>query len=178
MRAQSTTQPAPQTAQQPTKTPVSLEDSPVFKRLPPDQQEWVKQTMDRLNKAVADKDLAAIDQIQQDIAKHQQANPPVVPAPAPAQKQTPPPANVAANAKAAQSGCDATQPKKPRFSLTRAMQDAVTRQAAAISGKTGIAVDPNAPAQVINDAQGNPCPPAPNAAPKAAPKKPRKAVRQ
>jgi hypothetical protein len=179
MRAQSTTQPAPPVAQQPLKTPVNIEDSQAFKRLPPDQQEWVKQTMDRLNKAVADKDLAAIDQIERDIEAHQKASlvPTPVPAPASAQKQTPPPATGAPKA-AAKTGCDTSAVKKPRFSITRAMQDAITKQASAISAKTGIAVDPNAPAQVVNDAQGNPCPATPAPATKPPAKRAKKAATQ
>jgi len=118
--------------------------------------------MGQLNKAVADKDPDAIDQIERDVEKHQQANAVVAPAPAAPEKKT-----AAPNA---QTGCDASAVKKPRFHIPKAMQDAINKQASAISNKTGVAVDPNAPAQVVSDAQGKPCP-SPKTAPKATPKK-------
>jgi hypothetical protein len=164
MRAQSTTTTAPPSAQQPVKPGNSLDDDPAFKRLSPAGQEWVRQITDRLNKAVADKDPAAIDQIERDVEKHQQANAVVAPPPAL-------PANAAApKTPPAQSGCDASAVKKPRFHIPKAMQDAINKQASAIGNKTGVAVDPNAPAQVVSDAQGKPCA-SPKTAPKATPKK-------
>jgi hypothetical protein len=166
MRAQSTTPTAPPSAQQPVKPGSSLDDDPAFKRLSPAGQEWVRQIMQQLNKAVADKDPAAIDQIERDVEKHQQANAVVAPAPAPPEKKTASPANAPA-----QSGCDASAIKKPRFHIPKAMQDAINKQARAIGDKTGVDVDPNAPAQAVSDAQGKPCPPATKTAPKATPKK-------
>src|SRR5258708_1725730 len=65
--AQSTPQTAPQPAQQTVKPGNSLDDDPAFKRLSPAGQEWVRQIMQQLNKAVADKDPAAIDQIERDV---------------------------------------------------------------------------------------------------------------
>jgi pyruvate/2-oxoglutarate dehydrogenase complex dihydrolipoamide acyltransferase (E2) component len=101
----------PQSAQQTVKPGNSLDDDPAFKRLSPAVQEWVRQVMERLNKAVADKDQDAIDQIERDVEKHQQAN--AVIAPAPLEKKTASPVSAPApNAQPAQSGCDASAVKK------------------------------------------------------------------
>ena len=61
-----------------------------------------------------------------------------------------------------QSGCDASPVKTPRFRIPKAFQDAINKQAKQVSGKTGVDVDPNAPAKAVKDAQQKlpPCPPA------------------
>ena len=66
---------------------------------------------------------------------------------------------------AQQSPCTETkQPaKKPRFGIhiPRNIQDAINKNAKKLSDKTGIDVDPNAPAEVLKDAQksvSHPCP--------------------
>jgi hypothetical protein len=51
----------------------SLDDDPAFKKLSPEQQAWVRQMTERLDKAIADKDSAAIDQLAKEVADHQQA---------------------------------------------------------------------------------------------------------
>ncbi len=148
-RAQST---APPPAQQPAKPYNTLDSDPAFARLPPEEQAWLRQTMAKLNKAVADKDLNAITQIQQDIAKHQAAaNPGPVPPKAPNLPNTPAPA-----------GCTALPVKTPKFHLPKPLQDAINKGAKNVGGKTGVDLDPNAPAQTVSNAQKNiPCPPAP-----------------
>jgi hypothetical protein len=64
-----------------------------------------------------------------------------------------------------QSGCEATPARKPRFHIPKAFQDAINKQAKQVSGKTGVDVDPNAPAKAVKDAQQKlpPCPPTPAA---------------
>jgi len=133
-RAQST---APTPAQQPAKP--SFEDDPQFKRLPPEQQELVRKMMENLDKAVADE-------------KNAGATPKAAPV------------NPASNAKVPQSGCIAPPVKKPKFHIPKTVQDAINKGAKNIGSKTGVDLDPNAPAQTVNDAQkniGNPCPPVP-----------------
>jgi len=82
-------------------------------------------------------------------------------------KATPPNPTPAPNA---QPGCNALPVKKPRFHLPKPVQDAINNGAKQIGGKTGVQLDPNAPAQAVNDAQkdaqGKPCPASP--APKPA----------
>jgi hypothetical protein len=141
-RAQSTT--PPPSAQQPAKP--SLDDDPQFKRLSPEQQKLVRQAMESLDKAVADQKNVPLNP---DELKPRQ---PIPPAPAPA-------------------GCIASPVKKPKFHIPKSVQDAINKQAKQLGGKTGVDLDPNAPAQTVNDAQkniGNPCPPAPAAAPRPA----------
>jgi len=68
------------------------------------------------------------------------------------------------NAQVPQAGCITSPVKKPKFHLPKTVQDAINKGAKNIGSKTGVALDPNAPAQTVNDAQkniGNPCPPAP-----------------
>jgi len=87
-----------------------------------------------------------------------------------ADKNTPPKAALPAPAPNAQPGCTALPVKKPRFHIPKGIQDAINKQTKQIGGKTGVDLDPNAPAQTVNDAQkdaqGNPCPASP--APKPA----------
>jgi len=69
----------------------------------------------------------------------------------------------------AQTGCPASPIKKPRFHIPKSIQDAINRRVKQINDKAGIELDPNAPGQVIKDAQQDkPCPAAapPNSAPK------------
>jgi hypothetical protein len=115
----------------------SIEDDPQFKRLSPDQQELVRKAMGNLDKAIADD-------------RKNGANPDTKP-----RLPVPP----------MQAGCDASPLKKPRFHLPKAVQDAINKQAKQIGGKTGVDVDPKAPAQAVKDAQEKlpPCPPAPAA---------------
>jgi len=59
------------------------------------------------------------------------------------------------------TGCTAAPVKPPKFHLPKALQDAINKQVKQTAKQTGIDLDPNAPAQAINDAQKNiPCPPA------------------
>ncbi len=51
--------------------PGRLEDDPGFQRLSPEQQDWVRTLTQRVDKALADKDVAALDQISLDVTKHQ-----------------------------------------------------------------------------------------------------------
>jgi hypothetical protein len=115
----------------------SIEDDPQFKRLSPEQQQLVRKAMQNIDKAVAtEKNTAA------------------------APKAAPPNTATAPNA---QPGCTASPVKKPRFHLPKAVQDAIDKQAKQIGGKTGVDLDSKAPGQVLKDAQGKPCPPAPPA---------------
>jgi hypothetical protein len=134
-------QSTPQTAQQPAKPYSSLDDDPQFKRLSPEQQELVRKMMASVDKAVA----------------AEQNKPGATP------KVAPP--NPAPNA---QPGCTALPVKKPRFRIPKAVQDAINKQTKQLGSKTGVALDPNAPAQAVNDAQGKPCPASPAPAPKPA----------
>jgi hypothetical protein len=120
-----------------------LEDDPAFKKLSPEEQAWVRDMTDRLHKAIAAKDTAAIDQIQKEIAQHNAKN--GVPA-----------------------GCVATAPKKPSFldRLKQYAQRTVIAQAgkadAKIAQKSGGNVDAgaqDATATAISQAnQPKPCP--------------------
>ena len=62
----------------------------------------------------------------------------------------------------APAGCDASPVKKPRFHIPKVIQDAINKQAKQVGSKTGVDVDPKAPAQAVKDAQQKlpPCPPA------------------
>ncbi len=72
-RAQTPTpEPPPVIPRNPVKLP-SLDDDPRFKALPPDEQGWVRNMMQRLQKAIADKDMPAIDQLKREAEQHQQA---------------------------------------------------------------------------------------------------------
>jgi hypothetical protein len=130
-RAQTATQTTPP---QPAKRYSSLDDDPQFKRLSPEQQDMVRKAMGKLDNAIAaeQKNTAAPAG-----AKPQAATSPV------------------------QSGCDASPVKKPHFHIPKAFQDAINKQAKQVGSKTGIDVDPNAPAKAVNDAQQKlpPCPP-------------------
>ncbi len=134
-RAQSTPQPAPPSAQQPAKTYSTLNDDPQFKRLSPEQQKLVRQMMEGVDKAIA--------------TDKKPGTAPKAPTPAPAP----------------QPGCTALPVKKPRFHIPKGIQDAINKQTKQIGSKTGVDLDPNAPAQTVtgspvNDAQKNiPCPP-------------------
>jgi hypothetical protein len=136
-RAQST---PPPPAEQPAKPNSTLDDDPQFKRLSPEQQKLVRQMMESLDKAVADE-------------KKSGATPKAAPAnPAPLPNAPPAPA-----------GCIASPVKKPKFHIPKTVQDAINKGAKNIGSKTGVALDPNTPAQTVNDAQkdiGKPCPPA------------------
>ncbi len=50
-----------------------LEEDPRFKRLSPEEQAWTRSIFERLDKAIANKDLAAIEQIKRETVEHQQA---------------------------------------------------------------------------------------------------------
>lgn len=156
-RAQSTTPAPPPAAQQTAKPSDGLENDPAFKRLPPDEQEWIRQTLDKVHTAIAQKDIAALDQVKQDIAKHQAAA--ANPAPLPA-----PPKAAAPNPQTPPSGCAASPVKPPKFHIPKPLQDAINKQAKQVGKQTGVDLDPNAPAQAVKDAQKNaPCPPATSA---------------
>ena len=134
-RAQSATQQTPQSAQQPAKGYSTLDDDPAFKRLSPEKQELVRKAMQNIDNAIADDRKNAANP---DAAKPRLSVPP------------------------AQSGCDASPIKKPRFHIPKAVQDAIKKQAKQVSSRTGVDVDPNAPEKAVKDAQQKlpPCPPA------------------
>ena len=119
-----------------------MEDDPQFKRLSPDQQEFVRRAMQNLDKAFAEEQKNGANPG----AKQGAAVPPTQP------------------------GCAATPAKKPRFHLPKAVQDALDKQAKQLGGKTGVDLDSKAPGQVLKDAQGKPCPPAAPATPTLAAK--------
>jgi len=153
-RAQSTPPVSSQTTEQPAKPTSTLEDDPQFKRLSPEQQELVRKMMGGVDNAIAaDRNAPA----NPDDLKPRPAVPSV---PGPAKTATAnnvPPANTPAPA-----GCTALPVKKPKFHIPKSVQDAINKGAKNIGGKTGVDLDPNAPAQTVKDAQKNiPCPPAP-----------------
>jgi hypothetical protein len=131
------------TTPQPTKQTTSIENDPQFKRLSPEQQDLVRKTMQNLDKAVAAEQKTA-------------------PAPAAAKAQPAAPS--------VPEGCIASPVKKPRFHIPKAFQEAINKQAKQIGGKTGVDVDPNAPAKAVKDAQEKlpPCPPSTASPAKAA----------
>lgn len=65
--------PTPPTTQQPANLTTRLEEDPRFKRLSPEEQAWTRSIVERLDKAIANKDLAAIEQIKREAVEHQQA---------------------------------------------------------------------------------------------------------
>lgn len=161
---------APATAQP--ARPANLDDDPEFKKLSPEQKAWVRQMTERLNKAVNDKDTAAIDQLTQEAAKHQQesASANAVPhyvyqanASNNSATTNPPPANPASS-----SPC-AVAPKKPGFldKLKQHAQRTLEAQAGKADAKINKASKGNVDAGVkdtatsaVNDAnQTAPCPP-------------------
>src|SRR5579871_4229800 len=79
-RAQTATS---QPVEQAHKMTTGLDEDPGFKRLSPEEQAWTKSIFERLDKAIADKDLAAIDQIKRETAQHYQALRDAAPASAP-----------------------------------------------------------------------------------------------
>lgn len=66
---QTTTPQAQATGQQVQGT--RLEDDPTFKRLSPEQQDWVRTMTNRTNAAIEQKDVNAIEQLKLDATKHQ-----------------------------------------------------------------------------------------------------------
>ena len=71
LRAQTATPPS---SPPPAAASNNIDNDPAFKKLSPDEQAWVKDVSDRLHKAVAAKDTAAIDQIQKEVAQHTAKN--------------------------------------------------------------------------------------------------------
>lgn len=144
-RAQSTT-PAPlRTAQQPAPSQAPYEDDPVFKSLPPDQQELVRKVMENTK--------AAIDAERN--SGMPSKTPPLAVPPVPPVKPAPP---------AQPTGCAAAPVKPPKFHIPKALQNAINKQVKQTARQTGVDLDPNAPAQAVNDSQKNiPCPPVPAA---------------
>lgn len=69
-RAQTAT---PQPVQHPDNLTTRLDEDPRFKRLSPEEQAWTRNIVERLDKAIANKDLAAIEQIKREAEAHQQA---------------------------------------------------------------------------------------------------------
>jgi len=69
-RAQTTT---PSPAQQPDNLTTRLNEDPRFKRLSPEEQAWTRNIVERLDKAIANKDLAAFEQIKREADEHQRA---------------------------------------------------------------------------------------------------------
>jgi len=160
-RAQSTTPPPSQ--QQPAKPYSSLEDDPQFKRLSPEQQKLVRQAMENLDKAIADQKNTPLSP---DDLKPRQPIPPVPATPKAAPNAAP---NNVPAPNAQPAGCIAPPVKKPKFHIPKSVQDAVNKTTKQLGSKTGVDLDPNAPAQTVNDAQKNiqgvPCIPAPAAKP-------------
>ena len=81
-------------------------------------------------------------------------------------KAAPPNPAPAPNAQSPQPGCTVLPVKKPKFHIPKSVQDAINKCTKQVSSKTGVDLDPNAPAQAVNDGQGKPCPASP--APKPA----------
>jgi hypothetical protein len=123
-----------------TPTGGAIENDPQFKRLSAEQQQLVRQIMDQVESA-ANAERAA-----------QTAQPS-----AQAQPKTVKPNTAAPKAQA--GGCPADPPKKSRFHVPKALQDAIN------SGKlgdlTGVNLDPSLKKDTPKDATGKPCPPAP-----------------
>jgi len=117
-----------------------IEDDPQFKRLDSDSQKLVKQIMDNVENAAAAERAA------------QQTTPPA--APTSPKKDAKPDAAVKA-----QAGCPADAPKKSRFHLPKALQDAVNK--GKLGDLPGMNIDPNAKKDTPKDANGKPCPPSP-----------------
>ena len=95
-----------------------LDEDPGFKRLSPEEQAWTRSIFERLDKAIADKDLAAIEQIKRETAQHYQALRDAAPASAPlpaAPKPAAPAIVPIPKTPTAQTGCVAAPPKKPSF---------------------------------------------------------------
>ena len=65
--------PTPQPTQQQDTLTTRLNEDPRFKRLSPEEQAWTRSIFERLDKAIANKDLAAIEQIKREAEAHQQA---------------------------------------------------------------------------------------------------------
>lgn len=130
-RAQTTTPP-------PAKS--TIEDDPQFKRLDPDSQKLVKQIMDNVEQAT-------------NAERAGQTAPLAAP--------TPPKKDGKANAtpKAQAGGCPADVPKKSRFHVPKAFQDAINR--GKLGDLTGVNTDPNAKKDAPKDVNGKPCPPSP-----------------
>jgi len=153
--------PAPSTESAKTPNTRSLDDDPSFKSLPPEQQQWVRQMAQRLDKAMAEKDTAAIDQLAKETAEHVKGldNPPLTyhyPNNAP-----PPPAKL--------GPCEVAS-KRPGLldRIKKHAQQTIERQAAKADVKVGTATKGNVDGgvqdtthTVITEAdQSKPCPPA------------------
>jgi hypothetical protein len=143
----------------------SLEDNPDFKSLPPDQQAWVRQMAQRLDKAMADKDAAAIDQLAKETAEHVKG----LEKPTLIYEYNAPPPNAAPAKSATPSPCTVA-PKKPSFldKLKDHAKRAFDKQAAKADTQIAKATKGNVDGDiqdtthsVITDAnQPNPCTPA------------------
>jgi hypothetical protein len=144
-------------------TPANLDD------LSPEQQAWLREIGVRLKKAIAEKDTAALDQIAKEAEDHLKQIGATDPPLKYTYQQPAPTVNAQApKAQPQQSGCVSEPVKKPRFHLPKKIQDAINKQTRQIGDKTGIDLDPNAPAQTIKDAQNKPCAPNPTPNPKPA----------
>ena len=111
-RAQQSTAP-PNATEQAAKPDTDLENDPEFKRLPPNQQEWVRTMSARIHTAIADKDTTALEQIGRDIDRHRAG----VDVPAkPILSHT-------------QGWCSPPPRKKPRFHLWLKRQDTANKNA-------------------------------------------------
>jgi hypothetical protein len=152
VRAQSTPPAASNQAAQPSAKP-GFENDPAFKNLPPDEQAWIRSIRERLGKAIADQDAAAIEQIQREAAEHRaKMASPVSPVP------------TAKPAQPSQTGCAASPVKKPGFHIPKPLQDAINKQTKQVGKQTGVDLDPNAASQAVKDAQKDaPCLPAASA---------------
>lgn len=65
--------PTPQPVQQPDNLTTRLNEDPRFKRLSPEEQAWTRNIIEKLDSAIAARDLAAIEQIKREATEHQQA---------------------------------------------------------------------------------------------------------
>jgi hypothetical protein len=117
-------------------------DDPAFKALPLEEQQFIRYAVSTMTKAFTDHDARAMGRLGLEITD-------VISAPPTYAFQKP-----------ATAGCDATPVKKPKIHLPRVLQDAINKNADKLNNKTGVQVDPNAPAQTIDKAQNTPCPPA------------------
>jgi hypothetical protein len=154
-----------------TATPSSPDDDPAFKKLSPQEQAWTRQWTERLNKAIADKDTNAIDQLGQEAQKHLQQAANANSAPHYVYAANNPAATNAQPAKpAAPSPCVAMPPKKQTFldKLKQHAQRTLEAQAGKADAQINKASKGNVDAGVkdtttsaVNDAnQAAPCPPA------------------
>jgi hypothetical protein len=117
-----------------------IEDDPQFKRLDPNSQKLVKQIVDNVENAAA--------------AERAGQQPTTTVSPTAPKTEA-----KASTAVKAPGGCPADAPKKSRFHVPKAFQNAINR--GKLGDLTGINTDPNAKKDAPKDSAGKPCPPSP-----------------